>query len=810
MKVCKKDGKNMMSSAVFLKIEKLIKQAGGILADLNEKTGDEAVEKESFLGALEKKLFKGKIKGFSQGFRPSIAWLIIVFIFSFSIIYLPGFCEASIDENKLVAKTLGLFVKPGAMVSKTASGQGITGENSGTLSTDSDFGHENNQDTIQTTGSTFTVTPEPPENRYEAKNASMTVLETVRRWDELSEGSKKVLQPFMLRPTDPGDAYYFGDPAAVTTLNTRGNTAASVAHPVQYTGLGCHFTIHYVVDPKSVHAVPGVAVVNAAGTVTGVVDHYTPKADWSGLDSGANGVPDYVDRVMIAAEQSYKLLTDTTTPAVNYGFPPPKADTDGFYDIYLVDLDNGIYGITFPETSDPEISYIVLENDFAEEEFKSEPEDLIRVTVCHEFFHAIQYSMDPYEDRWFMEMSSTFIEDVFADDVNDYVQYLPQYFDNFHKTMSTFNGIQEYGASLFIKFLSERFNDDNFNNKILKRIWDRCLSTVSPGSSALSAIDQTLRDTANGYDSNLVRAYKEYMIWNYFCGAREPGQALGPIEITKSDVFTDYNSSIAYASHTYRPLGINRFFYSDDDQNITATQAHYPEPGMNRSINTYPELTVLPSSKTPQYLGANFVEFIPVTPLRKHLTVTFDGYDRGTWSVIVIKSRIDGGADLEEMELDAASENGNITVEEFGTQEKYVRVTMIVMLTGLDAGLSKTKGYTYTYSATSGLTSIKDSDIVQSYAYPNPSRTGTAKIRYDIMKNADVTVRVYDVRGRLVSTLVDNENQDPSVFPGGHETVWTGINEDGEKVSNGVYYFKISAQNSRDKSESTGKIVILR
>ena len=45
-----------------------------------------------------------------------------------------------------------------------------------------------------------------------------------------------------------------------------------------------------------------------------------------------------------------------------------------------------------------------------------------------------------------------------------------------------------------------------------------------------------------------------------------------------------------------------------------------------------------------------------------------------------------------------------------------------------------------------------------------------------------VNLSVYDVRGRTVRTLIDNELE-----PGCHEVYWDGRNEYGENVSSGIY-----------------------
>jgi hypothetical protein len=71
---------------------------------------------------------------------------------------------------------------------------------------------------------------------------------------------------------------------------------------------------------------------------------------------------------------------------------------------------------------------------------------------------------------------------------------------------------------------------------------------------------------------------------------------------------------------------------------------------------------------------------------------------------------------------------------------------------------------------------------------PNPFRTVTA-IRYDLPEPALVRLAVYDVSGRLVCTLLDQDLK----MPGRHTVYWDGRNEKGRSVSPGIYFCELSA-----------------
>jgi flagellar hook assembly protein FlgD len=52
----------------------------------------------------------------------------------------------------------------------------------------------------------------------------------------------------------------------------------------------------------------------------------------------------------------------------------------------------------------------------------------------------------------------------------------------------------------------------------------------------------------------------------------------------------------------------------------------------------------------------------------------------------------------------------------------------------------------------------------------------------------DVSVRVYDIKGRLVQTLVNTSKP-----AGEYNVTWNGFNNKGEAVASGVYFLRLEA-----------------
>ncbi len=83
---------------------------------------------------------------------------------------------------------------------------------------------------------------------------------------------------------------------------------------------------------------------------------------------------------------------------------------------------------------------------------------------------------------------------------------------------------------------------------------------------------------------------------------------------------------------------------------------------------------------------------------------------------------------------------------------------------------------------------------------PNPFNPMT-KVAYQVPHESHVSIRVYDVSGRLVRTLLDN-----TIDPGHHEVAWDGRNDRGESVGSGVYFCTMEA----DAFHGSHKMMLLK
>lgn len=69
--------------------------------------------------------------------------------------------------------------------------------------------------------------------------------------------------------------------------------------------------------------------------------------------------------------------------------------------------------------------------------------------------------------------------------------------------------------------------------------------------------------------------------------------------------------------------------------------------------------------------------------------------------------------------------------------------------------------------------------------YPNPFNPATT-IAYELPAPGPVTVQIFDLRGRLIRTLISAVQT-----AGRHQVIWTGDNDRLQYVSSGVYLYRV-------------------
>lgn len=200
---------------------------------------------------------------------------------------------------------------------------------------------------------------------------------------------------------------------------------------------------------------------------------------------------------------------------LGYDFPPgdsvynPNGDYggDNRYDFYIMNL-SGLYGYTQFEVevqpgSKRYTSYTVIDNDFTG--YYTTGINGARVTVAHEFHHAIQGGNYIFrlDDVFFYEITSTAMEEFVFDSINDYYAYIPDYFRSPSRSFPNNNGYNLAHWNIYMK--------DIFSFNIIKRQWELMRS-----NRALRAIGNSIQEYGSVFEFELAR----FGIWNYFTNYR--------------------------------------------------------------------------------------------------------------------------------------------------------------------------------------------------------------------------------------------------------------------------------------------------
>ncbi len=117
-----------------------------------------------------------------------------------------------------------------------------------------------------------------------------------------------------------------------------------------------------------------------------------------------------------------------------------------------------------------------------------------------------------------------------------------------------------------------------------------------------------------------------------------------------------------------------------------------------------------------------------------------------------------------------------------------------------DEGVAETIEYTFTYNGVNtGNNLVARTELTGNY--PNPFNPVT-NIAYSIKEAGNVSIQIYNTKGQLVRTLV-NEVQDV----GSYTATWNGKDNNSNSVSSGIYFYKMKASG---RYTSTKKMILMK
>ncbi len=286
-----------------------------------------------------------------------------------------------------------------------------------------------------------------------------------RDWRTLDPETRAMLEPFFLRPTDDQE------PAGDVDVSYAAYGATTVASRTSEP-----FRIWYALDSSA--AVPSLDV------------------------SPANAVPDYVDQVEYILQDVRASLLSGLEYLEPVGDGSAGGGTD-LFDVYLTELEPAaLYGYAVPEqcTGSPLTcsSYLVLDNDYAGDIYGEGGLAALKVTVAHEYFHAVQFSYELESDVWWLENTAVWMENVLYDDIDDYVAYLPFHATEPELPLNVMDGLHEYGNVVWAMFL-----DETLGTETIRDIFERMAAV--PGDNTLPALEETVGHAGADFPDELAR-----------------------------------------------------------------------------------------------------------------------------------------------------------------------------------------------------------------------------------------------------------------------------------------------------------------
>lgn len=136
-----------------------------------------------------------------------------------------------------------------------------------------------------------------------------------------------------------------------------------------------------------------------------------------------------------------------------------------------------------------------------------------------------------------------------------------------------------------------------------------------------------------------------------------------------------------------------------------------------------------------------------------------------------------------------------------------------VVWLGSEGGLAKTEDDGTTWKVFRSFeTLLDDENISETYAYPNPfsplrhnplNGEGHVRFHYRVKNSGTVSVAVYDYAMKLVKNVEEGISR---MGDAEYDAVWDGRNNFGERVANGVYFYRVTLPGSEPV---WGKVIVI-
>jgi len=242
--------------------------------------------------------------------------------------------------------------------------------------------------------------------------------------------------------------------------------------------------------------------------------------------------------------------------------------------------------------------------------------------------------------------------------------------------------------------------------------------------------------------------------------------------------------------------------YLDDEQYLNGYYSYhhynFPSPHHSAIHNSFP---INISNGSLSAFAADYILCHATNPAPLQISFQGDSLSRFRLSFILKDQQSSTIKAIHSIDLDSLN-LAVFTADSFGMS--YDRLVMVVMNVDSAMGENETAGYSYqlnlmTTPIVENLPSGTDNSFPPTFSlyqnYPNPFNPKTT-IEFDLPKSTRVTVKVFNLLGEEVATLLST-----SLPSGSHSVEW-----DASKMTSGVYLYRLQA----DDYVETRKMVMMK
>ena len=325
--------------------------------------------------------------------------------------------------------------------------------------------------------------------------------------------------------------------------------------------------------------------------------HYTTTGSnaVSTADTNSNAVPDYIEQMsdvfnyVVAVELTMNSFTEP--PSDDFYSANNDNGGSGAYDVYVRNAGAGVYGYVQPEyyannSGNNEhssgvievnafTSYMVIRHNY--NGFPNTELEAIKVTAAHEFFHAVQFGYDGWEESWVMEATAVQMEEIVYDDVNDCYQYMSSWFNSPHQSLNLDSQNRWYGSFIFFEYVNSHLSDE-----AIREFWEHSITHDSYyGEYSVQTLDEAFDDLGSSFAEMLNGMSVANRIMS-------SSSAAAPFDYEEADT---YSANLS----TYNTVS----YSAGTDETVTSTNLQENAAQYIRLISDDPVLATLANNDGP-------------------------------------------------------------------------------------------------------------------------------------------------------------------------------------------------------------------